>query len=113
MDKELEIVAAVAPSRIYFDRDLVPDLVALIARYPAGEFESPYRSTIPLLSLMRDGQAVVQDVLVACGFAPNPDLHFEFTVPPKKGKGKPSHTDLMVCAGPVCMAVEAKWTEPQ
>lgn len=101
-----------ACSRLHIDRQQFDDWASLVAQYPSGEFESPYRSTIPLLSLIRDGQAVLQEVLVACGFAPGPDLHFEYTVHPPIGEGKPSHTDLMVCEGSSCMAVEAKWTEP-
>jgi hypothetical protein len=88
------------------------DLKTLIAHYPRGEFESPFRSTVPLLSLLRDGQTILQEVLAGCGFPQNPDLHFEFKVPPPLGEGKASHTDLMAIGGSLSMAVEAKWTEP-
>lgn len=97
---------------MYFDRHRVSDIKALIAQYPSGEFESPFRSTVPLLSLIRDGQTILLEVLAECGFPKASQLHFEFTVSPPLGRGKASHTDLMVCADPFCMAIEAKWTEP-
>jgi hypothetical protein len=103
---------SIGPSHTYFDRQPMLDLKSLIARYPKGEFESPFRSTVPLLSLLRDGHTVLQDVLTGCGFPQTPDLHFEFTVPPPLGDGTPSHTDLMAIGGSLCMAIEAKWTEP-
>jgi hypothetical protein len=39
-------------------------------------------------------------------------LHFEFTVEPLRGRGTPSYTDLMVQSESLCLAIEAKWTEP-
>lgn len=40
------------------------------------------------------------------------EVQLEFTVDPVKGKGKPSHTDLMLIGNDIAVAVEAKWTEP-
>lgn len=96
---------------MYYDRTRLRDLTDLVDCYSNAEFESPFRSTVPLLSLIRDGRAVLQELLTQCGLAANAALHFEFQVPPPKGKGKPSHTDLMICAASGCMAIEAKWTE--
>lgn len=100
------------PSGLYFDRHPACDLDTLIAQYPSGEFESPYRSTVPLLSMIRDGQTGLREILASCGFQTAVQLHFEFTVSPPIGQGKASHTDLMVCTNDSCIAVEAKWTEP-
>lgn len=88
------------------------DMGSLIARYPAKEFSSPFRSTIPLLSLVKDGQPCLEEILSDLGLSGDADLHFEFKVSAGEGRGKPSHTDLMVQAPGQCLAIEAKWTEP-
>jgi hypothetical protein len=52
-------------------------------------------------------------ILTACQAATPVDLHFEFKVDHQsRGRGKPSHTDLMAISDTVCVAIEAKWTEP-
>jgi hypothetical protein len=98
--------------KVHFDKVAVSDFTALLNSYSVREFASPYRSTIPLLSLIKDGQLVLRDILAACLMTPPMDYHFEFTVEPPKGRGKASHTDLMVQSGSRCLAIEAKWTEP-
>jgi hypothetical protein len=98
--------------RTFFDRTPVHNLTTLVGHYAKGEFESPFRSTVPLLALLRDGRSIFQEMVVSCGFPARPDLHFEFKVSPQLGRGKASHTDLMMSAGNNCMAIEAKWTEP-
>jgi hypothetical protein len=55
---------------------------------------------------------MLQDILTTCRMTPPLNFHFEFTVQPPKGQGKPSHTDLMIQSGSRCLAIEAKWTEP-
>ncbi|MCW2209821.1 hypothetical protein M2241_002748 [Bradyrhizobium elkanii] len=74
---------------------------------------TPYRSTVPLLALMKSEWSTLRKVLGACQ-APMPaDLHFEFKVDHQsKGRGTPSHTDVMAIFGNVCIAIESKWTEP-
>lgn len=104
---------------LYFNREPVsPEDCA--SRYPDGEFASPMRSTVPLLDAMRHGSipAFLDELLVRVGVDPSESMEFrfEFQVPPAKGRGKPSHTDLMVLdAGPprFALAIEAKWTEPR
>src|SRR5262249_12519814 len=98
--------------RTYFNQTQVHNLKDLVDRYGSDEFASPFRSTAPPLSLIRDGQPMLEEILARCGFAERSTLHFEFQVAPPKGQGKASHTDLMVCTQTGCMAVEAKWTEP-
>jgi hypothetical protein len=99
-------------TRLYFDQQPVSDFAALLAKYPADEFASPTRSTVPLIALISSGRTLFGEILAQCGFSKGVDLHFEFTVAPPQGRGKSSHTDLMVHESPNWMAVEAKWTEP-
>ena len=40
-------------------------------------------------------------------------LGFEHTVSPPRGRGKASHTDVMVASSQFVFAIEAKWTEPR
>jgi hypothetical protein len=91
----------------YFDKIAIPGFTTLLKKYNVDEFASPYRSTIPLLSLVKDGQPMLRDILAA--MAPPMDFHFEYTVKPPKGDGNSSHTDLMIPLR--CLAIEAKWTE--
>jgi hypothetical protein len=67
---------------------------------------------VPLLALATTGSGALEELLHRCGFSRDASLYFEYTVPPAAGKGKASHTDLMVIEGPSAMAIEAKWTEP-
>jgi hypothetical protein len=41
------------------------------------------------------------------------ELHTEFTVKPRYGRGTASHTDVMLLDGGASHAIEAKWTEPR
>lgn len=99
--------------RLHFDRNPAMDFEDLVSRYGAKEFKSPLRSTVPLLSLVRDGWHVLQEVLKACNLSAESNLHFEFTVDSRLGVGLASHTDLMVRSGGRQLAVEVKWTEPR
>src|SRR5690348_12928037 len=98
---------------LYFDKIRCSDINSAINAYDLKEFASPTRSTIPLLSLVKDGRAGFRKVLFECGLPDPESLHFEFTVGPIGGRGKASHTDLMVQSGHQALAVEAKWTEPR
>lgn len=40
------------------------------------------------------------------------ELGFEYALPPQRGIGKPSYTDLMICTRASAVAVEAKFLEP-
>lgn len=101
------------PEHWHFDKNPVTDFQGLLSGYDSSEFESPLRSTVPLLSLIRDGRPALQEIFMACNFPSGPSLHFEFTVDSPKGVGLPSHTDLMVRSGNSQLALEAKWTEPR
>jgi len=53
--------------RTFFKKTPVHDLKALVACYGKDEFESPRRSTVPLLSMVRDGQDAFKQILERCG----------------------------------------------
>lgn len=93
----------------------VPDFPALLAQYPASEFASPRRSTVPLLGYWRSGAVPLAEFSAAIGVpaARSAELHFEFEVPVQAGSGKPSCTDLMVLTESAVVAIEAKSTEPR
>ncbi len=81
--------------------------------YAADEFESPCRSTVPLLSWLKHEQPAVSSLLRDMGMPTGYNLHLEYKVKPPKGSGQASHTDLMVISGESALSIEAKWTEPQ
>ena len=88
---------------------------AVLDRYPVQEFDSPTRSTIPLLEYWRSPEERMRELTAALR-VPLPsrvELNFEHTVYPPRGRGKPSCTDLMVISAEFVMAIEAKWTEPR
>ncbi len=99
--------------RIFFDRKPVATIDDALSLYKASEFKSPYRSTVPLLSWLKYEQEMVKSLLHDLYIPENCNLYLEYTVPPQKGKGVASHTDLMVISGESSLAVEAKWTEPR
>ena len=89
---------------------------ALLDRYLDEEFNSPTRSTIPLLEYWRSPEQRIRELNSALGLPvpPRVQLNFEHTVCPPRGLGKPSHTDLMAISLPeLAIAIEAKWTEPR
>lgn len=100
-------------SNCFYDRELVYSFCHIMNHYSAKEFRSPARSTIPLLSFLKDGSSVFADLLASVGISSNPKIHLEYTVPPRAGKGIASHTDAMVIARECALAIEAKWTEPR
>jgi hypothetical protein len=50
---------------------------------------------------------------VTCRLPTDSDLHFEFRLDPPRGKGNPSHTDMMVLSADNALALEIKWSEPR
>jgi hypothetical protein len=97
---------------LYFDRKLVPNFPALLHLYDRDEFDSPHRSTVPLMALVKD-KNTLHKILADCQASMPVDFHFEFKVDHRsEGRGKPSHTDLMVVSDTACIAIESKWTEP-
>lgn len=94
----------------------LPGYDAVIGSYPDKEFDSPTRSTIPLLEYLRSPEQCMRELHTALGL-PVPrrvHLNFEHTVSPPRGSGKASQTDLMAISLPECaIAIEAKWKEPR
>jgi hypothetical protein len=98
--------------KFFFDRQPPTSLDELLGRYKTKEFESATRSTVPLLSLLKHGDAIWERLLQKVGAA-GAETHFEFTVDPPQGSGTASHTDVMLVDGECAVAIEAKWTEPR
>jgi hypothetical protein len=91
------------------------DFAAVVSHYPRSEFDSPVRSTVPLLAFWQPGGSRILEFARALG-APLSDfatLHFEYQVPVQAGTGKPSCTDLMILSDGAIVAIEAKFTEPR
>lgn len=99
--------------RLHYDKEIVNDVSAALLQYPETEFMSPTRSTVPLLSLLKDGNRILNKALSELHSDTASDLHLEYTVSPPIGKGKASYTDLMVRQQGDTLAIEAKWTEPR
>src|SRR5579864_2574185 len=99
--------------QFYFDRQAVADFPSLVDRYSPRELASPFRSTVPLLSMAKPGSSDLARFLVDLGHDERSTLHFEYKVAPRGGKGRESQTDLIVCSEKSMLAIEAKWTEPR
>jgi hypothetical protein len=97
----------------YKKRD-VTSFAELLERYPTAELRSPLRSTVPLLAFWHNPNAGLQRLSNVLGvtFRDPVKLVFEHQVSVRKGKGKASHTDLMVLSAGQTLAIEAKCTEP-
>lgn len=87
----------------------------VLDRYSKKEFDSPTRSTIPLLEFWRSPAPRLRELSAALRLAVpyRVQLDFEHLVRPPRGSGKKSHTDLMVLSPGHAIAIEAKWTEPR
>ena len=85
----------------------------LLHAYTDLEFDSPTRSTVPLLMCWRDSGKRARELSKPLGFrlSNRVSLDFEYRVPAQRGKGKASCTDLMMNTGDTSLAIEAKWTE--
>lgn len=94
----------------------IPNTIKTIADalplYGSKEFESPTRSTIPMLALLKDDLDLFRKIVSQLEFPSDYDLFLEYTVGPFRGRGKASHTDVMLKGGKDSLAIEGKWTEP-
>src|SRR5215469_15155862 len=100
--------------KIFFDKQPIASIDQALSFYKHSEFESPTRSTIPLLSLFKRGEPIWQKVLQHFGLSDSSvEAHLEFTVSPPQGSGTSSHTDVMLIDRDRAIAIEAKWTEPR
>jgi hypothetical protein len=86
---------------------------SLVMTCPDSEFESGTRSTLPLLEYWRDSERALEEMRRNLGVAlVDASLKLEHRTPVQGGRGKASHTDLMIDAQDVAVAVEAKFNEP-
>ena len=90
----------------------------LLSEYPDSQFNSPRRSTVPLLAYWKNAAARCVDLFGRLGleYPASVDLTYEHEVPvdeTNKAKGKPSCTDLMICCDGVIIAIEGKYREPK
>jgi len=83
-------------------------------RYRKDEFYSPFRSTVPLLDLIKNGkEEMLQKIVNELGVVGEHTYHLEYRVEPPNGKGSASQTDLWVETESHVLGIEAKWTEPR
>lgn len=87
----------------------------LVRRLPPDAVASPRRSTIPLVDYWREPEQRIADLWNRIGLQRpfRAQLHFEYEVPVRAGRGKASYTDLMILSGEAAVAIEAKFTEPR
>lgn len=98
---------------LFFRTKPVPDFDSFLLKFPKGAFKSPFRSTVPLIALVKDDWSAFQRMLGFLNLPINANIHFEYQVSSPKGSGTPSHTDAMILSESLAVAVEAKWTEPR
>lgn len=106
-------------STLKYGEDLVSGFNELLDKYPSNQFNSPRRSTVPLLAYWKE-KGKCEEFLFHLDAPDGSDiprptaltLSFEYEVPVQKGKGAPSCTDLMIAGDKLVVAVEAKYTEP-
>ena len=80
-----------------------------------NDLDSPKCSTVPLLAYWKTSDQRTIELSKALGFKLSCSvcLNFEYKVPVQCGTGTASQTDLMLISGDVCIAIEAKYTEPR
>lgn len=87
-------------------------VTSAVPLYGTKEFESPTRSTIPMLSMLIHAPDRFAEIIASLDMPSGYETYLEFTVKSPKGRGKASHTDVMLKTGSDVLAIEAKWTEP-
>lgn len=97
----------------YYDVQAVPEFAELCEHFTGKALQSPYRSTVPLLSLVRHHLSDWHLFLKSLGCEQPLPVHFEFCVESPKRGGNPSQTDAMVFSTDSLWGIEAKWTEPR
>jgi len=101
-------------TQLFYSGIPINDFKSLVESYKISEFSSPARSTVPLLIYWRNIEERIREFYGYINVtAPNSvKACFEYTVPVQNGKGKASHTDLMLLSKEHVVAIEAKYTEP-
>jgi len=103
-------ILAIELSDTYFDRAPVANFDELVLHYPKSAFEPPFRSTIPLLCLIRDKTALAE-LTARCAMSSCAAFHLEFQEHPPLGSGKPSQTDLVIIGDNQSVSIDALWME--
>ena len=91
------------------NKDTFNSIDDMLDKYHENEFNSPMRSTIPLLAFFK--QDLKKQQFISSKINEDSDYVFEYATPHRKGKGPASYTDLMIINEDWCIAIEAKWTE--
>ena len=100
-------------ARYCFDTEPASDFGALCDRMAGKPLQSPYRSTVPLLSLVEHSQANWRALLTRLEAPNDATIHFEYCVPSPKAGGNASQTDALIMSGSKVWGIETKWTEPR
>lgn len=78
------------------------------------EFTNLTRSTVPLACYWRDRSKALATLAKALDLHDLVDARIEFEAETESvGRAEASHTDVMVRSSTACVAIEAKWTEPE
>lgn len=85
---------------------------AIVEQLPVADAKSPFRSTLPLLDFWRGPERALGALSELFGDCTTVVLEFEHQTC-AAGRGKASHTDLMIRTKTMAVAVEAKSTEPR
>jgi hypothetical protein len=96
---------------IYFKTRKLDSINDLYTVFNKKEFKSPFRSTIPLISLFKQNQNLHLNIDELKN-VPVVKYIFEHETKVQKGRGLPSCTDLMVEYENHCLVIESKRTEP-
>jgi len=96
---------------IYFKTTKLDSVNDLYTLFNSKEFKSPFRSTIPLISLFKQNQSFNLNIDELKNETISKYI-FEHETKVKKGKGFPSCTDLLIEFENHCLAIESKRTEP-
>jgi hypothetical protein len=96
-----------------FDTQPVDGIKGLCRRLTGKALQSPFRSTVPLLSLIEHSQPAWHALLGELKAPAGGTIHFEYCVPSPKVDGNPSQTDALLTSDTTVWAIEAKWTEPR
>ncbi|HJP58887.1 MAG TPA: hypothetical protein VJ865_02775 [Gemmatimonadaceae bacterium] len=96
-----------------YHNQAVASFDALVAKYGSAELSSPLRSTVSLLAYWGRTNALPDfEGAVGRTISHPIDLSFEHQVPVRAGRGKASHTDLLIRSQSSVFAIEAKRAEP-
>lgn len=76
---------------VHYDKEIISDIDKAVTMYGEKEFQSPTRSTVPLLSWLKYEQTMVSLLLRDMGMPADYNLHLEYTVVPQQGVGVASY----------------------